>query len=213
MSARRPDGGTPERDAHDAATRVAARGGDPSAFGQLVERYERRLFGLALMVVGDPSAAEEVTQDAFLRAFRRLELYDPSRPFYPWLATIAVRLGQTRRVRSARGAEREGAVLDEAREPHAPSNPLAELIRDETSRRLWSRVGSLPCGERTAVFLFYRQELKVKEIAGVLGVTEGTVKTWLFRARRKLRAHFTEPSSAADEAERAAARPHRGVST
>ncbi|MEN8375060.1 MAG: sigma factor, partial [Gemmatimonadota bacterium] len=72
----------------------AVRSGDREAFGRLVELYERRLFGLTLMMVRVPEAAEEVTQDAFMRAFTRLDLYDEKRPFYPWLATIAVRLAQ-----------------------------------------------------------------------------------------------------------------------
>lgn len=72
----------------------AVRGGDREAFGLLLERYQRRLFGLTLMMVRDPEGAEEVTQDAFVRAFTRLHLYDEHRPFYPWLATIAVRLAQ-----------------------------------------------------------------------------------------------------------------------
>jgi RNA polymerase sigma-70 factor (ECF subfamily) len=175
------------------------RSGDPEAFGVLVERYEKRVFGLALMVVRDRAGAEEVTQDAFLRAFRRLDLYDLSRPFYPWLATIAVRLAQTWRQRRARTDEREGAELAPAREPRATSDPLAELLRDETSRRLWRRVVSLPPGERTSVFLFYRQELKVNEIASALGVSAGTVKTWLFRARGKLRALHDQPASCVAE--------------
>ena len=66
----------------------AVRGGDREAFGRLLELYQRRLFGLALMMVRDPEGAEEVTQDAFVRAYTRLHLYDEDRPFYPWLATI-----------------------------------------------------------------------------------------------------------------------------
>ena len=58
-------------------------------------RYQGRLFGLVLMMVREPAAAEEVTQDAFVRAYTHLDRYD-QRPFYPWLATIAVRLAQNR---------------------------------------------------------------------------------------------------------------------
>ena len=175
---------------------LAVRGGDREAFGQLVELYQRRLFGLSLMMVRDPSGAEEVTQDAFVRAFTHLDLYDARRPFYPWIATIAVRLAQTWLRRHARVAKREGTALDEELEPAAASDPLGELITDESGRRLWRSVAALPSGERTAAFLYYRQEMKVKEIAHALGVTSGTVKTLLFRARRKLRSTMDDAGHA-----------------
>ncbi len=77
-------------------------------------------------------------------------------------------------------------------EPHAPeggatADQLTALITDEGDRRLWRSVSALSSGERTAVVLFYRQGMKVRKIAYALGVTDGTVKTLLFRARRHLR--------------------------
>ena len=166
----------------------AVRRGDREAFSVLVELHQRRLFGLTLMMVRDPSGAEEVTQDAFVRAFTHLDVFDERRPFYPWLATIAVRLAQTWLRRHARVTTREGAALGPESDPAATTtDPLGELINDESSRRLWRSVAALPSGERTAVFLYYRQEMKVSDIARALGVASGTVKTLLFRARRRLR--------------------------
>ena len=178
---------TPETSVERSAVR-AVRGGDREAFGKLVELYQRRLFGLTLMMVRLPSGAEEVTQDAFVRAYTHLDRFDESRPFYPWLATIAVRLAQTWLRRHARVTAREGTPLSPGHEPAAiTTDPLGQLITDESSRHLWRSVAALPSGERTAAFLYYRQEMKVKDIASVLGVTSGTVKTLLFRARRRLR--------------------------
>lgn len=178
----------------DAAGAVAARvavravrAGDPNAFGHLVDLYQRRLFGLTLTMLRDPEGAEEVTQDAFLRAYTRLELYDERRPFYPWLATIAVRLAQNWLRRHGRIRAREGVPVDEQIDHGTTTDPLDDLITDERDRRLWRAVESLPSGERTAVALYYRQGMKVSEVAHALGVTSGTVKTFLFRARRKLR--------------------------
>lgn len=180
-----PDEG-PETTAVRAAVR-AVRGGDREAFGRLLELYQRRLFGLTLMMVRDPEGAEEVTQDAFVRAFVRLELYDEYRPFYPWLATIAVRLAQNWLRRHSRVSRREGAPIDPERDPALTIDPVDKLITDERGRRLWRSVAALPSGERTAVALYYRQGMKVSDVAHALGVTSGTVKTLLFRARRKLR--------------------------
>jgi RNA polymerase sigma-70 factor (ECF subfamily) len=166
---------------------VAVLGGDRDAFGRLVERYQGRLFGLVLMMVRQPAAAEEVAQDAFVRAFVHLGQYDPNRPFYPWLAAVAVRLAQNWLRQQGTRVRREGVALDDTAEPAAAASSLTTLISDEQSRRLWRAVAALSSGERTAVTLFYRDGLAVSDIAAALGVTTGTIKTLLFRARRHLR--------------------------
>lgn len=163
------------------------RRGEREAFGHLVQRYQGRLFGLVLMMVREPAGAEEVTQDAFVRACTHIDHYDESRPFYPWLATIAVRLAQNWLVRHGRAVRREGASLESAPEPGATAVALTALITSERGRALWQAVAALPSGERTALILFYRDELAVRDIARALGVTTGTIKTLLFRGRRHLR--------------------------
>ena len=165
----------------------AIRGGDREALAHLVQRYQGRLFGLVLMMVRRPPAADEVTQDAFVRAYTHIDQYDEARPFYPWLAAIAVRLSQNLLHRQARIISREGTALDNAPEPATDAEVLNSLIATERDREIWRAVASLPSGERTAVILYYREELAVRDIAHALGVTTGTVKTLLFRARRHLR--------------------------
>lgn len=162
------------------------RRGHREAFAHLVERYQGRLFGLVVMMVRNRPAAEEVTQDAFVRAYTHLGNYEPHRPFYPWIATIAVRLAQNWLRHHARTTRRDESAPDDGGTAEAAS-ALEELIEDERSRDLWRTVAALPSGERTAVFLYYRDELAVRDIARALGVTSGTVKTLLFRARRHLR--------------------------
>lgn len=166
---------------------LAARAGDANAFGELVQRYQKRLFNLSLMVVRNPENAEEITQDAFIRAYTKLAQYNINRPFYPWLATISVRLAQTqlrkKQLELVQGVP--DTVADNA------VNPLEQLVQDE-NYNVWNIVTALSSGERTAVFLVYRQELTVAEAAGAIGVTTGTVKTLLFRARKHLRAMLDE---------------------
>jgi RNA polymerase sigma-70 factor, ECF subfamily len=181
------------------ATIRAVRRGDHDAFGRIVERFQRRLFGLAVMMTRDPSGAEEVAQDAFVRAFLHLKAYDDTRPFYPWISTIVVRLAQNWLVRRSRVDIREGAALDpEAAVASGPRDPLSALIADDDDRRLWHAVSALPSGERTAVILYYRQDMSVGEIAHAVGVTSGTIKTLLFRARRRLRTVLGDPSPGKD---------------
>lgn len=176
----------------DAATVLGAvaavRRGNHEAFAHIVELFQRRLFGLALMMTRDPSGAEEVVQDAFVRAFQHLDAYDSHRPFYPWISTIAVRLAQNWLVKRVRSVVREGTELDPEHEGASGDvDPLAGLIVDERDRRLWASVAALPSGERTAVILYYRQDMNVEQIASAVGVSSGTVKTLLFRGRQKLR--------------------------
>ena len=165
----------------------AVRSGDRDAFGRLVTRHQGRLFALVSVVMRDRAAAEEVTQDAFVRAYTRLDLYDDRQPFYPWLATIAVRLAQNRLRGYVRTLRREGTPLEAAAEPAAGSSPLGTLMANERTERLRHAVTALSSGERTAMMLYYRDELPVREIARTLGVSSGTIKTLLFRARRHLR--------------------------
>ena len=165
------------------------RAGDVDAFGQIVKGYERRVFALAVMILRNREGADDVTQDAFVRAFERLDLYDVRRPFYPWLATITMRLSRNWLARHSPGARRETPIQPES-SAHASAAPAAldVLAAEDEGRRLWRLVERLPLGERTAVVLHYRQELSVSEVASAIGVTAGTVKTLLFRARQHLRA-------------------------
>ena len=170
------------------AALAAIRLGDRDAFGRVIELHQRRLFGLALMMTRDPAGAEEVVQDAFVRAFAHLDAYDSSRPFSPWISTIVVRLAQNWLVRRARVRTREGTPLDSQDGAVSGAvDPLSELIADERDRQLWRAVSALPSGERTAMILHYRQDMGVGEIASAIGVASGTVKTLLFRGRQRLR--------------------------
>jgi len=165
------------------------RAGDVDAFGQIVKGYERRVFALAVMILRNREGADDVTQDAFVRAFERLDLYDVRRPFYPWLATITMRLSRNWLARHSPGARRETPIQPES-SAYASAAPAAldVLAAEDEGRRLWRLVERLPLGERTAVVLHYRQELSVSEVASAIGVTAGTVETLLFRARQHLRA-------------------------
>ena len=135
-----------------------------------------------------------MAQDALVRAFAHLDAYDQNRPFYPWLATIAVRLAQNWLVKRARAATTDSSAPSEVGSLATPlPDPLTELISNEDDRALWRFVSALPRGERTAVILHYRHEMSVAEIASALGVTAGTVKTQLFRARKTLRTTLDGP--------------------
>src|SRR5688572_25236523 len=102
------------------------------------------------MMVRRRDAAEDVAQEAFVRAFTHLGQYDRGRAFYPWLATIAVRLAQNWLRHHARSAGREEGALPDWEEPVAPA-AADELFADERRRQLWETVATLSSGERTVV--------------------------------------------------------------
>jgi RNA polymerase sigma factor (sigma-70 family) len=98
------------------------------------------------LMVRAREGAEEVTQDAFVRAYTHLDHYDDHRPFYPWLATIAVRLAQNWLRQQGRIVRREGAPLERAQDAGAAAAALTALIANQRSRRLWQAVAALPLG-------------------------------------------------------------------
>lgn len=164
---------------------AAVRGGDPDAFAAIVRLYQGRLYSLALMFVRDRAGAEDIVQEAFVRAYNHLHCYDDVREFYPWIATITARLALNWR-RSRARLVFEAPDASQSRAPTA-QDVLGESIEEEGAHMLWKAVNTLSPGERTAVLLFYKQDLTIADIAKVLGVTAGSVKTMLFRAREKLR--------------------------
>ena len=168
-----PDGGL--------ARRAAA--GDREAFGALVERHQAAVRRLTRSVTGDASDADDAAQDAFLSALDRIETYDPSRPFGPWLMRIAtnaaIDLVRRRTVRRA-------AALDEHAAARGPS-PAADAEAAEIRVRLEAALRALPERQRVAVMLFDAEGYSHAEIAAVLEIPEGTVRSDVFHARRALR--------------------------
>lgn len=161
-----------------------ARAGDADAFRVLVERYRDRLHGLVLRIVRTPADAEEVTQDAFVRAWLALPRFRGEASFSTWIYRIAVRRAfdraQTLKLRRAREAG-----LEAAGEPAAPGD-LAE--RAAQVGRIEALVDLLPPAQRAAVTLYYLQDRSVEQVAETLEMPENTVKTHLSRARAALRA-------------------------
>jgi RNA polymerase sigma-70 factor (ECF subfamily) len=206
----RPDSSmkqTPDDDPSEKSVVCAAvqaiRRGEGEEFRHLVNLYQKRLFALALMTVRDPSGAEDVTQDAFVSAYTHLNQYDECRPFYPWLATIAIRHALTWIRRRTRLSSREAIDLSVIADKQASGGDMLDsIIFGERDQRLWQLVAALPKAQRIVVFLYYRQELKIDQIAHALGITSGTVKTLMFRARRTLRQALRESNYGSLEAER-----------
>ncbi len=178
-----------ERDAEQVRR---ARAGDRAAYGALVDAYQGMVFATALNITGNYSDAEDVVQDAFLRAFERLAtLVEPAK-FPAWLRTLTVRSALTllRRRRHV-----SASILDEPVEEQAAGeaeSPAEAYARAEFARLLWREVGELPPKTREAVLLFYMEGYSVSRAATYLGCSEGALKARLHFGREKLREALLE---------------------
>lgn len=164
--------------------------GDEDAYRALVTRYAGPAVNLATRMVRDRSLAEDLAQEAFARAFARLATYNPECRFSGWFFQVLhnVTIDHLRRKRLPSVSLDE---LEAAGHPglpsHAPADsPSVQAERAELSRALSSALDRLRPEYREAVVLRYREELPVQDIADVMGIPVGTVKTYLYRARKEL---------------------------
>ena len=186
------------RDAREARVRSLlerSRGGDQSAFRELVVLHQDRAYGLALRITRSPADAEEVAQDAFLRAWLALARFRGESSFGTWLYRIVARRAFDRleQLRSRRGREvggEEAVGLAETVAAGAPGAAGSGAGEHEAARarRLERLVRGLPAAQRAAVTLYYYEDRSVEQVAAILRMPENTVKTHLSRARAALRA-------------------------
>jgi RNA polymerase sigma-70 factor, ECF subfamily len=156
--------------------------GDPEAFATLVERYDRAVYHLAYRTLHDVEDARDATQEAFFKAFRSLRTFRPGSKFSTWIFAITYHACCDRLNRRKRYASEE---LPE-RADTAPG-PEQQVIAFDDRVRLRAAIDALPEKYRTVIALYHLQGRQYDEIASVLGLPMGTVKTHLFRAKEQLR--------------------------
>jgi RNA polymerase sigma-70 factor, ECF subfamily len=184
--------------------------GQTEAFGVLVRRYERELYGYLRRYLGDSSLAEDVFQNTFLQLYLKSGHYEPGRPVKPWLYTIAT----NQAIDALRRSGRHQAVsLDVERESsgEGESQTLMELLQDrepgpveqahgqERRERIRASVEQLPDFLRQVLLMAYYQGLKYREIADALDIPVGTVKSRLHAALVKLQEIWSATPSLSDE--------------
>lgn len=173
-----------------------AQQGNTAAFGQLVARYQRVVFQIAYRLIRNRQEAEDVAQDTFVKAYQALERFDPERPLAPWLYRIArnTALNQIKRVRP------ETPLLEEALPAHSDTEPETSVIAAETRNKartsLRAALAALPANYRVVIELRHFQGLSYQEMSAVLDEPISNVKSWLFRARHRLRQLLEEGSDA-----------------
>jgi len=183
----------------DEALVEQVREGDPAAFGQLVRRYQDRVINTCWRICGNAEDAEDLAQEAFLHALQAIGSFERESRFYTWLFRIAVNVSITHARKQAKSValslhDRDGQYHGDhqaaklvGRISTEADPPPAKLSAQETQRRLLEGLARLDDDHRTVVVLRDIEGMDYQQIADVLKVPKGTVKSRLHRARMELR--------------------------
>jgi RNA polymerase sigma-70 factor (ECF subfamily) len=173
-----------EGDRSESDLLAKAKGGDFLAFEKIVKRYQRRVYGVAFRIVRRHDVADDVAQEAFIRAHQALASFDLARPFGPWISRIAANLA----VNHVRSPEAREEVLPEGHRetPDRGDDPLHGVLDREARLVLDQAVAGLPLEQRAVFVLRTVEDFSYREIAETLGISPGTVMSRLFRARERL---------------------------
>jgi RNA polymerase sigma-70 factor (ECF subfamily) len=169
-----------------------AQAGDHDAYGALVERHSRAVFRLAYRITGQEQDAEDVVQDAFLRAYRQIGRFEARSSFGTWLYRIAANcahdlLRAKPRTTSKPSADEDGYELQELPDSSAGANPERVLASREIDRRVRAGLETLSDLERSAFILRHFEGLSIAEIGQSLGLGPSAAKHSIFRAVQKMR--------------------------
>ena len=160
---------------------------DKAAYGLLVKRYQQAVFNVCYRVLHNRQDAEDMTQECFVRGYRKLATFDQNRPFAPWIKRVAVNVC----LNFKQGQPQTTFALDEERD-HPDVNdeeqPVRAMERRESAETLRRAIASLPAHYAAVLELRHFQELNYAQIAQTLGLPVNTAKSHLFRARKLLAA-------------------------
>jgi len=176
----------------DKSAVTAVRGGDAERYRELVERHERRVFAVAWSRLGDATLAEEATQEAFIRAYRRLWLLGDGAKFSGWINTIARRVAINFGLRHRRELHKRERWALENSANFAGENADAGADSLPTPETLRQTLAELPDSHRECLVLFYLEGKSGAEAAAALGITEAALRVRLHRARAAMRERLEE---------------------
>jgi RNA polymerase sigma-70 factor (ECF subfamily) len=170
---------------------LRTRRGEVQAFGELVRRYQSAVFNVCYRMLGERMEAEDLAQETFIRAFRRLATYDPDRPFGPWVRRVATRVCLNHLDRRTPPSQE----LDEDRDRPlvaARNEPENVFAGAQASAGLRRAIMQLPPRYRAVIELRHYQEMSYAEIAELLEIPLSDVKSHLYRARKVLARSLTQ---------------------
>lgn len=172
----------------DAQLVEACLGGRAEAFETIVSRYQGLVCSLTFSGTGRLDSSEELAQETFVRAWKNLDQLKEPAKLRPWLCSIARNLIHNH-TRSQKNAPSNRADLDEELATNHDDGPEATMIRQEEEQMICTALARIPDEYRQPLILFYRQDLSARQVADLLDLDEGTVRTRLHRGRKMLRRH------------------------
>ncbi|MBI5266736.1 MAG: RNA polymerase sigma factor [candidate division Zixibacteria bacterium] len=170
----------------DSALVMNMHNGDKNAFRQLVERHKRMAFQTALGLVGNRDDAYDISQEAFLRAYRSSGTYKSDQPFLPWFYTIIANLARTWLKKRSVAKSRDVDLDDVEYLMTSDTTPEEEYIRGEEIDLLRKSLLKLPFDDREIITLHHFRNMSYDEIAELLAIPRGTVMSRLYYARKRL---------------------------
>jgi RNA polymerase sigma-70 factor (ECF subfamily) len=168
------------RDRNEEIAIAAVRDGDHGAYDYLVQKYMRKALSISWGIVRDAHDAEDLTQEAFVRAFQKIGSVKSADAFSGWLYRIVANLSLDHLRRKKR------RPTETLLESYAATNRSDAISSEALSTRIDTAIETLPEMQRVVARLFLVEEFSHAEIAGMLGLTDGTVRSHLSHARRKL---------------------------
>ncbi len=165
--------------------------GDREAFALIVQKYMKPAYYVALGYVGRPDDALDISQDAFINAFRHIKRFDTSKSFFPWFYSILKNLcmNHLSRTRRRREASIDEMVEEGGRDriPVETVNPERNVVQKDLEQKIGQALGRLRPKDREIIILQHFQDYSYQEIANLIGIPIGTVMSRLYSARRALR--------------------------
>jgi RNA polymerase sigma-70 factor (ECF subfamily) len=158
--------------------------GDVNAYALLVKRYQQPIFNLMLRMTGSEQDAVDLTQETFLRAYEKLEKFNPSAPFFPWLYTMGLNLARD----FLRRAKRSPIESYEPENSFSTEFDQDDRLADQIDiQQVQERLQLLPADYREALLLRFHEELSINEVANALGLSVSAAKMRIHRGLLKLR--------------------------
>ncbi|MEO6326330.1 MAG: sigma-70 family RNA polymerase sigma factor, partial [Thermoanaerobaculia bacterium] len=186
---------------HEHEVLRAVRAGDTESFEYFVRTYQKRVYRLAYSLLRDSSDADCVTQDVFIKAFKALGDFKEDSAFETWITRIAINTVRDR-VRRRKpvvsfsqltgGDEADGSGLPRGIDPADGTSPERDMMSRDIRRRIAEAMLDLSPRQRAVFMMKHYEEKSISEIGAAIGLDDGTIKSHLFRAARKLRARLED---------------------
>ncbi|MBI4056395.1 MAG: RNA polymerase sigma factor [Elusimicrobia bacterium] len=173
---------------------AASRQGDSQAFGKLVEKYQREVYGLLFRLSGNDDMAEDIAQDTFVTVWEKLSSFQERGPFRAWLFRIALNklrsFWRRKKILSWLSLDHlkedgQQSLEETLADPFRDSDPANSMEDPHLQKQINEALRLLPSRQREVIVL-RAQDMEIHEIASILGVAEGTIKAHLFEAKKKL---------------------------